>query len=431
LLSADDPRRARLLLARGRAGWLLGRPEGAESLLEASEAFERQDEPEAAAEAEMILSRFYWLRGERESADRRTAHALALVADRPATPTQARVLAWRARDLFLQGDHGAALELAQRTLSVATEIGEDDIMSHVLNTVGSTRVMFGDAGGLDDLRRSADFARSARSPENLHNALNNLANMYWRVGRLDMASAALAEAREANEHYGYAAGLRWLAGEDMLDHYFRGDWDGALRIAETLLGLGAGRHYQDAPAHVIRAEVSLARGDLERALADAERALELARSAADEQLVGPAVVGRASVLGAAGRRAEADVLLDEALREHDLVESMIYQLPLMLAELGRGDQFLAALGDDTPATPWADAARAVAGGDFGRGAEIYAEIGAQAPAARARLLNAEVLVAEGRRAEADVELQRALAYSRRVGATAWTRRGEALLAATA
>ena len=41
------------------------------------------------------------------------------------------------------------------------------------------------------------------------------------------------------------------------------------------------------------------------------------------------------------------------------------------------------------------------------------------------------LVAEGRRAEADIQLQKALASYRSVGATRYIREGEALLAATA
>jgi hypothetical protein len=44
---------------------------------------------------------------------------------------------------------------------------------------------------------------------------------------------------------------------------------------------------------------------------------------------------------------------------------------------------------------------------------------------------ARQLVEEGRRAEADVELQRSLAFWREVGATRYVREGEALLAASA
>ena len=56
---------------------------------------------------------------------------------------------------------------------------------------------------------------------------------------------------------------------------------------------------------------------------------------------------------------------------------------------------------------------------------------ARRSAALARLQAAEALVAEGRRAEADEQLRLALAFFRSVGATRWTREGEALLAATA
>lgn len=45
--------------------------------------------------------------------------------------------------------------------------------------------------------------------------------------------------------------------------------------------------------------------------------------------------------------------------------------------------------------------------------------------------SAKRFVAEGRRAEADVQLQKALAFWRSVGATRYTREGETLLAATA
>ena len=106
-------------------------------------------------------------------------------------------------------------------------------------------------------------------------------------------------------------------------------------------------------------------------------------------------------------------------------------MPFLLAELGRGPEYLAALPDDSRSTPWVEAGRSVVSGDFGSAAGIYAEIGARAPEAQARLLKAEVLVREGRRAEADAELASALAYFRSVGASAYTHRSEALLAATA
>ena len=63
-------------------------------------------------------------------------------------------------------------------------------------------------------------------------------------------------------------------------------------------------------------------------------------------------------------------------------------------------------------------------------AEVYARIAGPAEEAVVRLLAAQQLVDAGRRAEADVQLQRALAFYRAVGATRIVAEAEALLAAT-
>ena len=256
--------------------------------------------------------------------------------------------------------------------------------------------------------------------------------MHWRLGQLDAASASLENARAADERFGYAGGLNWLVGETMFDHHLRGEWDESFAIAGQVIAAAADApHYHEAPARMLRSEILFGRGDVGAALTDSERGLELAREAGDGQVVGPALVHRARALIAAGRRQEADRPLAEVLTEHDLADPWHHQLPLLLAELGRGHEFLAALGDDAPATLWIEAGRAVASGDFAKAAAVYAAIGACTPEAQARLLHAGALVRDGRRTEADAELDAALAYFRSAQATAFIRRGEALLAATA
>ena len=59
------------------------------------------------------------------------------------------------------------------------------------------------------------------------------------------------------------------------------------------------------------------------------------------------------------------------------------------------------------------------------------EIGYRPGEAYARLRAAKELVEEGKRAEADAELNRSLAFWREVGATRYVREGEALLAESA
>jgi hypothetical protein len=75
------------------------------------------------------------------------------------------------------------------------------------------------------------------------------------------------------------------------------------------------------------------------------------------------------------------------------------------------------------------AARAVATEEFEQAAALYAEIGSLPDEALARLSAARRLVAAGRRDQASAELDRALAFYRRVKAERYVREGEALLAA--
>jgi hypothetical protein len=98
---------------------------------------------------------------------------------------------------------------------------------------------------------------------------------------------------------------------------------------------------------------------------------------------------------------------------------------------GRPEDFLEVVRNEPSETPWLQAARAVAVGDFRGAADILAGIQAPAREAFYRLRAAEQLVAEGRRAEADEQLRPALAFYRSVGATRYVREGESLLAASA
>jgi len=183
--------------------------------------------------------------------------------------------------------------------------------------------------------------------------------------------------------------------------------------------------------------VRLARGDTKAAQDDAERALDLARIAKDPQILWPSLAFAARALSATDPR-WADALAAELLSdwkalgwpktgESDWLADIGFVLPLV----GQEDEFLEGAAQTQNHTPWFEAAVACASADFRRAADLYAGMGALPEEASARLHAAEALVQEGRRAEADAELNRALAFWRSVGATAYVREGEALLAESA
>jgi hypothetical protein len=105
-------------------------------------------------------------------------------------------------------------------------------------------------------------------------------------------------------------------------------------------------------------------------------------------------------------------------------------LPQVAIELNRGPEVQEIVAGLQP-SPGRTAALAMLDGDFARAAELYEAGGFAVFAADARERAARDLIEAGRRAEGEVELERALVFYRSVGASLLIRRAEALLAATA
>jgi tetratricopeptide (TPR) repeat protein len=221
-------------------------------------------------------------------------------------------------------------------------------------------------------------------------------------------------------------------------HYRRGEWDEALKLADEYLGaVEAGSpHYNAYQDWVIRAQMRVARGDLAGAMRDAESGLAAGRALADPQAVYFVLPACANIFYLAGEHDRAVPLVRELIEavESGLdVQFAVVNFPVFAAaarHLGLEQEVLAALADYA-ATPWTEAVRAYGQRDFAAAAEILRRIGTRPDEAEARLRAAEELAAQGRRAEADEQLQQALAFYRSVGATRYVRECEALLPASA
>jgi tetratricopeptide (TPR) repeat protein len=192
----------------------------------------------------------------------------------------------------------------------------------------------------------------------------------------------------------------------------------------------------DAAASWVRAEIRLALGDEAGALADSELTLDFARDAQDPQVLFPSLALHARILLAAGRRSEAVRFVDELL---ELVESSrsgfisYWAMPLafVLTDLGRNGDLERVIRHARLRTGWGEAADAYGKGALVESADVLAEMGAVSVEAFVRLRAADAFVQAGRRAEADAQLQQALAFYRSVGATAYIQEAEGLFAASA
>jgi class 3 adenylate cyclase/tetratricopeptide (TPR) repeat protein len=423
VMPTGDPLRPQMQLLVVRAGANVDELE-MPLALEARDAFLEANDLERAAEAEAMISWLCFYLG----APGRYEHAraaVALVEDRPVSLAKANAYAQLARVQSLAGRHDEAISYARQTLDMAEALGSDSIASHALNTLGMSRVYSGEAEGVDDLREAVARAQRANVADEIGKACNNLMNIYWALGRLDDASACWKVGHDTAAQFGISTGVIWFEGEAVLDEHLRGDLVSSLRHAETFLGRGESTTYQQGPALGVRSRARAAQGLIDDALADAARSLELARSIGDPQQLAPSICGWAFALAAAGRRDEANAALDEVLADETALEHAhwLCDLPLLLVELGRADDYLTLERTPGSSSEWRVAGSAAATGDLVGAAEAYGRIGARFNEAWARLLAAE-------RGET-AHLAAAHAYFVEQDARPYVRRCEALLSASA
>jgi len=433
----DAPDRAQLLFSYGRVLTFVDSTRVLEVLTEARDALLAARDPGRAAEAETLVGEAVWLEGRRDASLEHIMAAETLAEGQPNSFSKAYVVANRSRFEMLSGNTEEAIRLGREALGMAEELELDEIKAHALNNVGTARLMAGDAGGLDDLEQSVAIAVAINSTESPR-AYGNLATVLEDLGELDRAFAMVAEGLRLGRRFGLIDATRWLGAEAARPLYFRGEWDEAVRRHDELIAeFEENSYWMEGPCRWLRGRVRLARGDVKGAQEDAQRALELARVAKDPQLAWPSLAFAARAFSATELE-RADAFAGELLSEWRGqgcpsigTSNWPADIGFVLPALGREGELLDATVQMETRSPWLAAATACASGDYLAAADVYGGMGALPEEAYARLRAAQAFVREGRRAEADAELNRALAFWRSVDAAAYVREGEGLLAASA
>ena len=423
------------LLSYGRALSISERG-GEELFAEAVEVALAAGHQETAAEAEIERGSLRFLQGDRDAASSHFDRAAALVADLPLSAPKAFVTSSVSRYLMLAGRSDEAIRIGGEALTMAQELGLDELRAHALNNIGVAKTGMGDLTGLDDLRASIDLSSELNSPE-ARRGLNNLATLTFQLGDLPRAEQLHRQALVVAERFGLAVAIFWDQAELAFDAYYAGRWDEAIQAADALIAESeAGiRHYMEAACREVRSRVRFARGDVGGAVVDAAASLELAAGIKDPQVLYPTRAVAAHIFLAAGRPTDASSQVDALLADvgtegvEDFAGFWAPHLAVVMDALGRGREFLERAPTLGASTPWLEAATLWAEGELERAADVFGEMGSLPDEALARLRAAELLTAAGRRPEADEQLQPALAFFRSVGATRYVREAETLLAA--
>jgi tetratricopeptide (TPR) repeat protein len=405
-----------------------------ELLEQAGSALMAAGDTDGAAEVEVSLAEMWWHARERGRCSACLERAADLVRGSDASVTSALVLAQIARFYALFGNAQPAIELARRSLGLAEALARDDVRATNLITLGTAGLYVRNPdieAALADLRTGIDLASAYGDLFEASRGYSNLGALLQYTGDLPGAEEATFEAYRITERIGHVPGMRFSAGNMIEIELYTGKWLSVERRANAFLEESerGSSHYQDISALHARSIVELAGDKIELAREDIDRAIAAGRKVMDPQAKNPALAMGAFVYAELDEYERARALLEEF--ESGPFVAATPTAFFAASKLGVTVEFRQRVQPFARETRFERAAEAVLDGRWVEAADAYDEIGARPFAALAALRAAEALVEQGRRAEADEQLLRALAFFRSVGATRYVREGESLLAASA
>ncbi len=435
LWPADDTDRAGLLLSYGLALQHLGDDRAGDALAEARDDLVSLGDPDRAARADAVLSSFWWDRGQQDRSSQHLDRALILVAERPASLDKVDVLTRLANSLAIRAEIEAAIRFGEEALAMAEQLSLDEYRVRALAALGTARARVSEADGRADLERALELAVSLNSPE-AGRLYNNLGFLALTGGDVRRDDELRAEAARTARRFGDGRMLRFVRGVSVGVDHLCGRWDDCIDHADEFLAeCEAGSpHYLEAEVRQRRASVRFARGDVAGAETDAATALELVREVKDPQLFHHVFASNIRLAVERGRLDAARDLSDELLPTVGVGARLdgLIELVWVAGHVGVAEALRDLLCGLEPATSlWLRAGREILDEQFEQAAETFAEIGCVPDEAEARLRAGLRLHAEGRRVEAEAQLERARAFYRQVGATRLLAQAEQPLADSA
>ncbi|HXV03460.1 MAG TPA: AAA family ATPase [Gaiellaceae bacterium] len=422
----DDPDRPRLLLAladqRSNAD-IWDERDGAV----ARDALLAAGDPAGAAVAEIILAEVLWNLGRGEEVAESLERAAELASDLPVSEPKARVYTGLFRLYFLAQRDREAAAVGEEALAMAEQLGLKELRAQVLSARGSLLRMQGDPAGIPLMEESIQLFEEVNSA-NVQRPLNNLADAYFNLGRLEESAATARRMREGWKRYGGVDWHRWLEAQEIRLDYLAGRWDAAVATADRWIAdseEGTG-HYLEPVFRWYRGRMRFARGDREGALADTSTALDVSRVALDPQLVIPSLAFHSRLLWELGETSAEQLALEVVERSKGLKLNLAYdwfpEAAILLNAYGRRAE-LDRLAEETPVpTRWRDAGLALGRDDPLGAAVIFRDIGARPHEADSYVLAA--------RDGLETELAEAIDFFREVGASAFLAEAQSLAAET-
>ena len=309
-----QPERLQVLLA-GIRGWMFTGEIDDALALEALEEARLQGDELGEGQALAVLSYISWARGDTSRQAELIGSSLRILERHPPGPELAFAYTRAAAAAGLAGRVSDSHPLIERSLPVVREFGDDVGLSILMQFRGQARIeLLGEVeGGLADLREGIRLALES-APAGIAAAAHvNLGDAIWFENGPEEGLALYRQASDIGDRRGAVGNANWARMESMWALFDLGRWDELLEVGDQLMQ-GSSDHTLQIAVLIesFRQLVLVNRGSLESAQAIEEQILPRAREIGDGQVVVPAFRLGAMARFAAGDRAGAVALVEEA-----------------------------------------------------------------------------------------------------------------------
>jgi class 3 adenylate cyclase/tetratricopeptide (TPR) repeat protein len=311
-LGTDETRgsRAMVLERLGDVAWAEGDLREAQDRWNAAlPARHPGGEPARVAELHRKLGVAAWAAGDKDRALAHLQHGLDALGGATGTLEAARLSQEFGRIHFRLGDHDQATDWAKRALTLGSQLGADDVISHAYNTWGVALARAGDIeGGAELVARSLDHALAHQLGAVACRAYTNLAVMYATLDHarsVEYCREGLALAQRIGDQLQQSWLYCTLAGGHCT---LAGDYDGGVHAAEAAVELDrrlGQRNHLPIPL-IILGQIHQCRGAYDESAACYRQALDVAEEVGEPQLLFPCYDGLATLAVEQGHDDEAE-----------------------------------------------------------------------------------------------------------------------------
>lgn len=254
------------------------------------------------------MSRLSWFLGRNADAERYAAAALAMLEPHGASHELAMALSNRAQLLMLEHSTAEAVAWGERAIAMARALGDDDVLVHALNNVGTALAGAGRPGGWERLEESLERAVAGGFEEHAARAWTNLGSAAVALGERERAARWLDQGIAFCRDHDLDSWNLYMTGWRARLALDAGRFDDAADDAERVLAQPGVAPVSRISALVALGLVRTRRGDAGgRALLD--EAWSIAGATGEAQRLLPAALARAELAWLAGEpeRGRADL----------------------------------------------------------------------------------------------------------------------------